>query len=143
MTVSPSRFPEARMNPSAKSVLTLSHQYGSGGSRIARDLGGRLHWSVWEKEIVRQIATQYKVSEEYVEAKDERVDSFIEPMVGLFGMGGFESAYDFWVNSASDHFSRAALQYIIAGKRDPKATTLCVLAKLLGVKPSVLLDFEP
>ncbi len=55
---------------------------------------------------------------------------------------GFESAYDFWVNSASDHFSRAALQYIIAGKRDPKATTLCVLAKLLGVKPPVLLDFE-
>src|SRR5262245_23306919 len=82
------------MNPSAKALLTLSHQYGSGGSRIARDLGRRLNWSVWEKEIVRQIASQYKVSEEYVEAKDERVDSFIERMVGLFGMGGFESAYE-------------------------------------------------
>ena len=55
---------------------------------------------------------------------------------------GFESVYDFWINSASDQFSRAALQYIIAGKRDPKATSLCALAKLLGVKPSVLLDFE-
>ncbi len=77
-----------------KSLLTLSHQYGSGGSRIARDLGQRLQWSVWEKEIVRRIASQYKVSEEYVEAKDERVDSFIERMVGLFGMGGFESAYE-------------------------------------------------
>ncbi len=61
---------------------------------------------------------------------------------GLIRARGFESAYDFWINSASDHFSRAALQYIIAGKRDPKATSLCVLAKLLGVKPSVLLDFE-
>jgi hypothetical protein len=49
---------------------------------------------VWEKEIVRQIASQYKVAEEYVDAKDERVDSFIERMVGLFGMGGFESAYE-------------------------------------------------
>jgi len=77
-----------------KSLLTLSHQYGSGGSRIARDLGQRLQWSVWEKEIVRRIASQYKVSEEYVDAKDERVDSFIERMVGLFGMGGFESAYE-------------------------------------------------
>ena len=77
-----------------RSILTISHQYGSGGSRIARELGRRFGWSVWEKEIVRKIATQYKVAEEYVEAKDERVDSFIERMVGLFGMGGFESTYE-------------------------------------------------
>jgi cytidylate kinase len=82
------------MGNTTRSILTISHQYGSGGSRIARDLGQRLQWAVWEKEIVRKIATQYKVSEEYVEAKDERVDSFIERMVGLFGMGGFESAYE-------------------------------------------------
>lgn len=90
--------------PSSASVLTISHQYGSGGSRIARALGQRLGWSVWEKEIVRKIASQYKVSEEYVEAKDERVDSFIERMVGLFGLGGFESAYEvpppLWLNDA-------------------------------------------
>jgi len=88
----------------AKSVLTISHMYGSGGSRIARDLGRRLGWGVWEKEIVRKISAQYKVSEEYIDAKDERVDSFIERMVGLFGMGGFESAYDIppplWLNDA-------------------------------------------
>jgi cytidylate kinase len=92
------------MATGAKSVLTISHMYGSGGSRIARDLGRRLGWSVWEKEIVRKISAQYKVSEEYVDAKDERVDSFIERMVGLFGMGGFESAYDIppplWLNDA-------------------------------------------
>jgi len=87
-----------------KSILTLSHLYGSGGSVIARGLGRRLDWTVWEKEIVRQIASQYKVSEEYIDAKDERVDSFIERMVGLFGLGGFESAYDIppplWLNDA-------------------------------------------
>src|SRR5215510_15294642 len=82
------------MGLTAKSMLTLSYQYGSGGLPIARELGRRLHWTVWEKEIVRKIASQYKVSEEYIEAKDERVDSFIERMVGLFGMGGFESAYE-------------------------------------------------
>ncbi len=89
---------------SQANMLTISHQYGSGGSRIARELGRRLGWSVWEKEIVRTIASQYKVSEEYLEAKDERVDSFIERMVGLFGMGGFESAYEvpppLWLNDA-------------------------------------------
>ena len=53
---------------------------------------------------MRQIASQYQVSEDYIEAKDERVDSFIERMVGLFGLGGFESAYDIppplWLNDA-------------------------------------------
>ena len=70
-----------------KSILTLSHLYGSGGSLIARELGRRLNWTVWEKEIVRQIASQYQVAEDYIDAKDERVDSFIERMVGLFGPG--------------------------------------------------------
>jgi hypothetical protein len=55
---------------------------------------------------------------------------------------GFKSPYDFWVNKAGDDLSRAALNYIVAGRTDPKATTLRVLAKLLDVKPSKLIDFE-
>lgn len=107
------------MRTGAKTVLTISHMYGSGGSRVARDLSQRLGWKVWEKEIVRQIATQYKVSEEYVEAKDERVDSFIERMVGLFGMGGFESAYDIppplWLNDAQlVRMTRALIEEVAA-----------------------------
>jgi cytidylate kinase len=97
-------FMKEAMMRSQANMLTLSHEYGSGGSRNVRELGRRLNWSVWEKEIVRKIASQYKVSEEYLEAKDERVDSFIERMVGLFGMGGFESAYEvpppLWLNDA-------------------------------------------
>ena len=75
-------------------VLTLSHQYGSGGSLIARDLGRRLNWTVWDKEIVHTIASQQHVPEEYVDTKDERVGSFIERVVGFFGVGGFETAYN-------------------------------------------------
>ncbi len=43
-------------------ILTLSHQYGSGGSLIARDLGRRLNWAVWDKEIVRTIAAQPNIA---------------------------------------------------------------------------------
>ena len=75
-------------------MLTLSHQYGSGGSLIAQELAQRLGWSVWDKEIVRTIASQQNVAEGYVENKDERVDSFIERTVGFFGVGGFETAYN-------------------------------------------------
>lgn len=75
-------------------MLTLSHQYGSGGSLIAQDLAQRLGWSVWDKEIVQKIASQQNVAEGYVENKDERVGSFIERAVGFFGVGGFETAYN-------------------------------------------------
>jgi hypothetical protein len=51
------------MNTDTAPMLTLSHLYGSGGSLIARDLGRRLHWTVWDKEIVRQIASQRLMDE--------------------------------------------------------------------------------
>jgi cytidylate kinase len=81
------------MSPGDPRMLTISHQYGSGGSQIARDLGGRLQWPVWEKEIVRKIATEYQLAETDVDAKDERVASFIEKLVDLLGLGGFATAY--------------------------------------------------
>jgi cytidylate kinase len=95
-------FKEVAMNTSTKSMLTISHLYGSGGSLIARDLGRRLHWAVWDKEIVHQIASQQQVPEAYVDTKDERVDSFIKRRVRLFGLGWFESTYNIppplWLN---------------------------------------------
>ena len=98
-------------------MLTISHQYGSGGSQIARDLGGRLQWSVWDKEIVRKIATAYQLAETDVEAKDERVASFIERLVELLGMGGFTTAYSILPPPGLDdaklmHMTRAIVEDI-------------------------------
>lgn len=81
------------MTTSDTHMLTISHQYGSGGTQIARDLGARLQWSVWDKEIVRKMATEYQLAETDVEAKDERAASFIEKLVEVLGMGGFATAY--------------------------------------------------
>jgi len=90
------------MDTSVKSMLTISHLYGSGGSLIARELGRRLNWTVWDKEIVHKIASEQQMPEEYVDTKDERVDSFIERVVGFSGIGGFESTYNIppplWLN---------------------------------------------
>lgn len=92
------------MEKGKRQVITITHLYGSGGSRIAQELGKRLGFAVWDKEIVRQIATQYEVAESVVESKDERVDSFIERMVGIFGASGFEAVYQIpvplWLNDA-------------------------------------------
>ena len=74
-------------------MLTISHQYGSGGSQIARAIGDRLQWPVWDKEFVRKMAAEYQIAETDVDAKDERVASFMEKLVDVLGMGGFASAY--------------------------------------------------
>lgn len=81
------------MSTSHAPMLTISHQYGTGGSQIARDLGRRLQWSVWDKEIVRKLATEYQLAETDVEAKDERAASFIEKLVDVLGFSGFATAY--------------------------------------------------
>jgi cytidylate kinase len=107
------------MDLSITPMLTISHQYGSGGSLIARDLGRRLSWPVWDKEIVHRIATAYAVAEEYVEEKDERVDSFIERMAGILGTSGFEAAYNVpppvWLNDSQlVHMTRTVIKEIAA-----------------------------
>ena len=81
------------MNIPVNGMITISHQYGSGGSLIARELGQRLHWSVWDKEIVHLIATRYQLAKEDVDAKDERVETFMERLIGVLGLSAFETAY--------------------------------------------------
>lgn len=56
---------------------------------------------------------------------------------------GYNSAYDFWLNSgASDKFSRASINNILVGRYDVKASSLRDMAIVLGIKPALLLDFE-
>ena len=54
---------------------------------------------------------------------------------------GYASPYDFWIQKAGDEMARAGLNYIIAGKREPKLLTLILLADLLEVTTAELLDF--
>lgn len=98
-------------------MLTISHQYGSGGTQIARDLGSRLQWSVWDKEIVRKMASEYQLAETDVEANDERAASFIEKLVAVLGLGGFATAYSMLPPRGMDdsrllHMTRAIVEDI-------------------------------
>jgi cytidylate kinase len=129
------------MEKGKRRVITISHLYGSGGSRIAQELGRRLGFAVWDKEVVRQIATQYELAESVVESKDERVDSFIERMVGIFGASGFEAVYQvpvpLWLNDAQlVKMTRAIIEQ---GAEKGRAIVVgrggqCILAK----RPEVL-----
>jgi transcriptional regulator with XRE-family HTH domain len=76
-----------------------------------------------------------KADQEWLKALGKNLRKLIED-------AGYESPYDFWVQRAGDHISRATLNYILKGKTDPKAGTLRTIARLLKVKPSHLLEFD-
>ncbi len=74
---------------------------------------------------------------------DERWLKALGKHVGkLIEQKGYRSPYEFWIEKAGDQISRAALNYILNGKKDPKATTLRTLATLLEVSMVDLFTFQ-
>lgn len=71
----------------------------------------------------------------------EELRRFGKHLERLIVKKGYKSPYDFWIQKAGDEMARAGLNYLIAGKREPKLLTLILLADLLEVTPAELLDF--
>ena len=59
-------------------IITISRQYGAGGSEIARRVADRLEWRVVDNEFVERVAAEAGLSQEEVAAREERVPGFIE-----------------------------------------------------------------
>lgn len=59
-------------------VITISRQFGSGGSNIAKLVAERLGWEVVDSEMVALVAQQAGLSPSEVAAREERVPSLIE-----------------------------------------------------------------
>ena len=76
-----------------------------------------------------------RADEAFLKALGKNIERLIEKQ-------GFSSPYDFWIKEAGDEVSRSALNYILTGRTDPKASTLRALARLLKVRPRDILDFE-
>lgn len=59
-------------------LITISRQYGAGGSEVARLVAAGLGWSVVDNELVDLVARRAGLAAEVVAAQDERVPSFVE-----------------------------------------------------------------
>ena len=59
-------------------VITISRQYGAGGSEVARRVAEVLGWQVVDNELVEQVAVRAGVSPEEIAKREERAPSFIE-----------------------------------------------------------------
>ena len=53
-------------------VITISREYGAGGSELAAALGARLGWPVLDDELVPRIAARLGIERRVVESLDER-----------------------------------------------------------------------
>jgi cytidylate kinase len=59
-------------------VITISRQYGAGGSDVARRVARALGWSVVDNELVEQVAQRAGIPMAEVAERDERAPGFVE-----------------------------------------------------------------
>ena len=74
-------------------VITISRRMGSGARIVAGKLADDLGWSLWDKEILDEVAENADVSHRVVEAFDEKtiseIESFAHAAMGDHEFGGF------------------------------------------------------
>ena len=59
-------------------LITISRQYGAGGSRVAERVSRTLGWAVVDNELIDRVAARAGLSRETVAAHDERAPNFVE-----------------------------------------------------------------
>ena len=62
-------------------LITVSRQYGAGGSRIAGLVADRLAWTLVDNDLIDRVAARAGLSREEVADRDERAPGFVERMV--------------------------------------------------------------
>ncbi len=69
------RQPEAPPPPSF--TIALSREAGSGGKLVAREVGRRLNWPVYDNELLDHLAKELHVDVDQLESVDERQRSWL------------------------------------------------------------------
>jgi cytidylate kinase len=59
-------------------LITISRQYGAGGSDVARRVASALEWRVVDNELIEQVAARAGLPAERVAQREERVPTFVE-----------------------------------------------------------------
>jgi cytidylate kinase len=73
-------------------LITLSRQYGAGGSEVARLVAEALGWHVVDNEIVDRVARLAGLAPDVVAEQDERVPGFVERLAKALAASSQEFA---------------------------------------------------
>jgi cytidylate kinase len=71
-------------------VITISRQFGAGGSEVAKLVAADLGWSVVDNEIVDQVAERAGLSHDEAAERDERTPSFVERLARTLAISSQE-----------------------------------------------------
>jgi cytidylate kinase len=68
-------------------LVTVSRQYGSGGSEVAERVAHALGWQLWDNALVDEVARRLGMSAEEVSAREARVPSLPERIASALALG--------------------------------------------------------
>ena len=68
-------------------LVTVSRQFGSGGSEVAERVASALGWHLYDNAVVDEVARRLGMPVEEVEARDERVPSLAERIASAMALG--------------------------------------------------------
>ena len=68
-------------------IVTISRQYGSGGSEVAERVATALGWHLYDNAMVTEVARRLGLSIEEVSAREERVPSLPERIATAMALG--------------------------------------------------------
>jgi cytidylate kinase len=71
-------------------IVTVSRQYGSGGSDVAARIAAALGWRLLDNAIIDRVAEKLGTTAEEVEAREERVPSLVQRLADAMALGSPE-----------------------------------------------------
>ena len=72
-------------------IITISREYGAGGSELARQLGDLLGWPVLDRDIVQRVADRLRLDQQTVEQMDEHPPGVLDRIATMLLMPPVES----------------------------------------------------
>ncbi len=81
-TIITAKSPEEQKHKSA--LITISREYGAKGARLAKFMGDKSGYDVWDKNILQEIANDLNSDKKILESLDERRQEIVEDTVSVF-----------------------------------------------------------
>jgi cytidylate kinase len=76
-------------------VVTVSRQHGAGGGEVARALAGELGFDLFDREIIQRIAESTHLSEQVVQALDEKDREVLTDWLAAFASRAYLSPVEY------------------------------------------------
>ena len=71
-------------------IVTISRQYGSGGSEVAERVAAGLGWHLYDNAVVAEVAARLGISAAEVSAREERMPSLAERLASAISLSAPE-----------------------------------------------------